>query len=151
MEEPTVLNREAFTVVGPVYRGTNDNQEIPRLWRTLLPRFSELNNLVQTQVSYGVMGNMNQESGEFDYLAGYEFAGGGKLPEGMETWSVPAQKYAVFPATLPTLMEVFGYINENWFPRSGYSRTGGPEFELYGEEFNPQDSNSVLYLYIPVS
>jgi predicted transcriptional regulator YdeE len=36
-------------------------------------------------------------------------------------------------------------------PQSGYRRAHGPEFELYGEQFNPSDSNAMLHLYIPVT
>ena len=151
MEEPTIVTKGAFTVIGLKYRGKNENQEIPQLWRKFLTRFDEIKIMISSHLSYGVMGCMDHESGEFDYLAGYEYAGSGKLPEEIETWAIPEQQYAVFPATLPTLMDVFKDINEKWLPGSGLKRSGGIEFELYDETFNPQDTNSVLYLYIPIS
>ena len=36
-------------------------------------------------------------------------------------------------------------------PASGYQRAAGPEFELYGEAFNPEDSTSEFHAYVPVS
>ena len=151
MEEPTIVTKGAFTVIGLKYRGKNENQEIPQLWGNFLTRFDEIKSMISSHVSYGVMGCMDHESGEFDYLAGYEYAGDGELPEGMETWSIPEQKYAMFPATLPTLMDAFKHINDSWLPGSEFQRSSGIEFELYDETFNPQDANSVLYLYIPIT
>jgi AraC family transcriptional regulator len=150
MGKPEIVSKEAFTVVGLKYRGKNENQEIPSLWRMLLPRFGEIKGMVKSEVSYGVMGNMDHDSGEFDYLAGYEFVSEDNIPEGMETWSIPEQKYAVFPATLPTLMDVFANINDLWFPESDLKRSDGIEFELYDESFDPQDASSLLFLYIPI-
>jgi len=151
MGKPEIVSKEAFTVVGLKYRGKNENQEIPGLWQKLLPRFGELRGMVKSEVSYGVMGCMDNDTGEFDYMAGYEYAGTDNLPEGMETWNVPEQKYAVFPATLPALMDVFKDINERWLPESNLQRSDGIEFELYDETFNPQDASSLLYLYIPIA
>ena len=151
MEEPKIVTKEAFSVIGLKYRGKNENQEIPQLWGKLMPRFGELEKLINSNVSYGAARNTDYESGEFDYLAGFEFAGGEDLPEGMDIWDIPEQKYAVFTATLPTLMETFKNINESWLPGSGYESTSGTEFEYYDETFDPQDSNSIVLLYIPIS
>lgn len=151
MEEPRIVTKEAFTLIGMEYRGTNENQEIPQLWGKLIPRFGEFEKLIKTHESYGAARNVDEDSGEFDYLAGYEYNDGEDLPEGMEIWDVPEQKYAVFTATLPTLMETFKSINESWLPGSGYERTCGTEFEYYDETFDPQNSSSIVLLYIPVS
>jgi AraC family transcriptional regulator len=150
MDSPKIVTKESFNVIGQVYHGKNENQEIPQLWRVLLPRFAEIKDMVSSEVSYGVMGNMDHDSGEFDYLAGYEFNRPGNVPEGMDTWTVPEQKYGVFSCTLPTLIDAFKQINQNWFPSSGYVQGDGPEFELYPKEFNPQIDDSVMHLYIPI-
>lgn len=151
MEEPTIKSLQTFTVIGLKYRGKNENQEIPGLWQKLMPRFAEIKERVVPGFSYGLMGNMDEVSGEFDYLAGFETKVTGDPPEGMNTWIVPAQNYAVFSCTLPTLMETFEYIYQTWLPGSKYERGSGPEFELYDEAFDPQDRESLLYLYIPVT
>ena len=151
MEEPRIVSKGAFTLIGLEYRGKNDNQEIPQLWGKLLPRFGEFEKLIKSHESYGAARNVDKDSGDFDYLAGYEFAGGEDLPAGMKIWDVPEQKYAVFTATLPTLKKTFKSISENWLPESGYEQTSGTEFEYYDETFDPQDSNSIVFLYIPIA
>jgi AraC family transcriptional regulator len=148
--EPQFATRPAFTVVGLKYRGKNEEGEIPRLWGKLMERFDEIKGGVKASNSYGVTGNFDQERGVFDYLAGFEIRSGSESPEGMETWRLPEQTYAIFPTTLPSLMETFDKITNVWLPESGYRRAEGPEFEFYDESFDPQDENSRLYLYIPV-
>jgi AraC family transcriptional regulator len=68
----------------------------------------------------------------------------------MTQWAVPANTYAVFEATLPSLGQTFGQIYQTWLPASGYQPAAGPTFERYGEAFNPEDPTSTLSIYIPV-
>jgi predicted transcriptional regulator YdeE len=62
---------------------------------------------------------------------------------------VPAQQYAIFACTLPTLGETHSRIR-TWLSQSSYQGTDGPEFELYGEEFDLNDESSEMHVYIPV-
>jgi AraC family transcriptional regulator len=61
---------------------------------------------------------------------------------------VPANTYAVFEATLPTLAETFDHIYNKWLPDSGCQQAIGPYFERYDANFSPD--NPVLSIYIPV-
>jgi AraC family transcriptional regulator len=63
---------------------------------------------------------------------------------------VPANTYAVFKTTLPTIGQTFGTIYNTWFPTSGYKQAAGPNFERYRETFNPDDPAPKLEIYIPV-
>jgi AraC family transcriptional regulator len=148
--DPKIVSRPAFTVVGLKYRGKNENKEIPQLWDQLMPRAGEIAGRVNPQVAYGVEGNFDMNSGEFDYLAGFEVSDENAAPAGMSVWRVPEQTYAVFACTLPTLMETMGHIYQTWLPQSGYQHGGGPEFEFYDEHFDPHDDRSTMYLYVPI-
>jgi AraC family transcriptional regulator len=144
-----IHNKPAFTVVGLRYYGRNEKKEIPALWETFVPRMGEIPNPVP-KISYGVMDNFDPETGEFEYIAGLEVQGEVDLPEGMISVSVPAQTYAVFPCTLPTLMETFKRIAEEGLPTSEYRRAAGPEFEFYGPDFHPDLGRLNMTIYIPV-
>ena len=59
--------------------------------------------------------------------------------------------YAVFTCTLPTIGATYEHIYGTWLPASGYRHADGPEFELYrDEEFDPEDPDSVMHIYIPI-
>jgi predicted transcriptional regulator YdeE len=147
---PAIKSLDAFTVIGLLYRGKNKNNEIPQLWGQLMPRYGEVLNKISPKVAYGVEDNYDEESGEFDYLAGYSVASDTKPPKGMVKWDIPAQTYAVFPCTLPTIRKAYSQAYQNWLPNSEYARASGPEFEFYDEFFSPNNSEAVMYLYIPV-
>ena len=145
--QPKIISKPAFTAVGMLYHGKNENQEIAQMWGQFNPRSSEIKNI--TDGAFGVCGH-TQEDGSFDYLAGFAVSSIESLPQGMVSWEVPAQQYAVFPCTLPTLGKTYQYAFETWLPASGYKYTKGPDFEYYDENFEPGNDESILTIYIPI-
>lgn len=144
--EPKIVTKAAFTAVGLMYFGKNANNEISQMWGELNPRYEEIQH--KTGLAYGICGEM-EENGRFHYLAGFEVTETGDLPDGMEKWDVPEQQYAVFPCSLKTIHETYQYIFETWLSQSGYSKADGPDFELYGEEFD-MDTGEGMSIYLPV-
>jgi predicted transcriptional regulator YdeE len=144
--EPKIVTKSDFIVVGLMYHGNNENNEIPQVWDKLNPRYTEIQHKVGP--AYGVCGDM-EENGRFHYLAGFEVTEVTGLPDGMEKWDVSAQQYAVFPCSLKTIHETYRTIFETWLPQSGYARADGPDFEFYGPEFNMRSGEGVA-IYLPV-
>lgn len=144
--EPKIITKPDFAVVGVMYFGKNENNEIPQVWEKLNPRYEEIPH--KTGPAYGVCGDL-EDDGRFHYLAGFEVSEAEDLPEGMEKWDVPEQQYAIFPCSLKTIHETYQYIFETWLPQSGYTRAGGPDFELYGEAFD-METGEGLSIYMPV-
>lgn len=148
--EPKIVSRPAFTVVGMKYHGKPEQNEISNLWSGFGPREGEIKHKADPHVCCGVMGNYDETSGEFDYVAGFEVESILDIPDGMVSWDVPEQTYAVFTCTLPTIGKAYDYVHNKWLPGSGYRHAAGPEFELYDEEFDPEDPKSEMYIYIPI-
>lgn len=146
--EPKIISKPAFTVVGVKYHGKNEKDEIPQMWQAFGPRVCEIKHVAAPHVAYGVCDSPD-ESGKFNYVAGFEVSSTADIPQGMVSWEVPENTYAVFTCTLPTLHETFQHI-ETWLPQSDYQRAPGPEFELYDENFDPEDPSSEMYIYVPV-
>ena len=146
--EHTLKDWPAFTVVGLLYRGKNDQGQIPALWGTLNAQAHAIPH--RPGAAFGVIDNFDTEQGIFDYVAGYEAAPGAATPEGMVRKEVPAQRYAVFDTTLPDLMAAIHRIYDEWLPAAGFRRTSGPEFEFYGPDFDPSVPGAVMQLFIPV-
>ncbi len=148
--EPTFVHRSAFTVVGVKYHGKNEHDEIPQMWdREFLPRVQEIPNPVHPEISYGVEGNVNEETDVFDYVAGIEVSEADDIPEGMAVWEVPENTYAVFPCSLRNLGETLTWIHQSWFPESEYQPAEGPMFEYYDTDFDPIDQK--MAMYVPVA
>lgn len=146
--KPEIVSVPAFTLVGTKYHGKNQNREIPAMWENqFLPRVGEIKNQSNPFIFYGVLRDFDCATGEFDYVAGVEVNDTSDIPEGMVSWVVPAQTYAIFPCTLPTLFEAFGTAKE-WLMTSDYTRGDGPEFEHYGRDFPEGQKISV---YVPIA
>lgn len=147
--EPKIVTKPAFTVVGMKYRGENKNNEIAQMWQEFIPRIKEIKHMIKNDLSYGVCSDL-EETEVFEYVAGMEVERAADIPEGMVSWTVPEQKYAVFACTLPTLHAAYEHAFQTWLPQSGYVRGDSFDFELYDEEFDPAVEDSQMYIYIPI-
>jgi predicted transcriptional regulator YdeE len=147
--EPRIVTKPAFTVVGMLYRGKNENNEIKQMWDEFVPRINEIQHTTDWHESYGVCSDYDEEE-VFEYVAGVPVVSAENIPDGMVSWDVPEQTYAVFPCTLPTIHEAYEHAFENWLPGSGYQRADGPDFELYDRNFNPERGELQMHIYIPI-
>ena len=147
--EPKIVAKPAFTVVGMKYRGENKNDEIGQMWREFLPRIKEIKHMIKNGLSYGVCSDL-EDTDVFEYVAGMEVERAADIPEGMVSWTVPEQKYAVFACTLPTLHAAYEHAFQAWLPQSGYERGDSYDFELYDRTFDGEVEDSELYIYIPI-
>ena len=148
--EPKIVNWPAFTVAGIKYRGKNENDEIPRLWRESYQRLIEIPQRVRQNVVYGILNNYDEDSGDFDYLVGIEIMDSEELAEGLVCGEIPEQIYAVCSCTLPKLGEAFQMLQNEWLPQTNFERAPDPEFELYNDECHAENPSSTMYIYIPI-
>ena len=145
--QPKIVEKPGFTVVGMVYEGKNEKNEIAGLWGRFNPRIAEYQNFIDG--AFGVC-EPAKEDGSFRYMAGMSVSKPDDAPSDMEIWEVPSHLYAVFPCTLQTIGETYKYAFETWLPGSGYRYTASPDFEYYDEHFDPNVDGSILYIYVPV-
>jgi AraC family transcriptional regulator len=151
MMKPRFETRPAFSIVGLKYLGANKNNQIPGLWDVFAHRSKEISHRINKEESYGVIVNMDKLSGQFDYYAGVAVAQPFEIPEGMQSIEIPAQNYAIFDCTLPTLMKTIGQVYSEWLPDSNFARTSGPEFELYDQRWHAgPDGSQEMSICIPV-
>lgn len=148
--EPTVVSREGFTVAGLLHRGQADGEKLSALWGRFFQRIGELQNVVEPNRAYGIMANYDEATGEFDYIASCRVASGEGLPADFVPVTVPDAHWAVFTTTMPGMAQTYPYIYSTWLPNSGYRHAPAPEFELYGETFDPTDPAATFEIYIPV-
>lgn len=127
----TVERMEAFRVIGVHRRFRFDNSYamIPKYWDEFVAEeahsvYEKLGGKCNVG-HYGIcVDNVSAE--EFEYWIAGNFAGG-TVPEGLETWEVPAQTWAKFNST-GALQSVNTQIFREWLP-------GNPEWE-FAANFN---------------
>jgi len=148
--DPQLLRLPALTVIGVLVHARGGETDLSTVWDDVGRRAGEIRPRAAPAAALGVTFNFQPAAREFDYLAGFPVEAGAAPPEGMVSIEIPAQTYAAFPCSLQTLMEAIHQANHVWLPGSTYAHTGGPELEYYGDEFNPSDPGSRMFLYIPV-
>jgi AraC family transcriptional regulator len=102
-------------------------------------------------VAYGVCCN-GDDAGNYDYIAGVEVSDFSDLPREFSKVRIPAQKYAVFSHAdhISTVRRTINTIWNHWLPASGLKVADAPNFERYGEKFDPLTGNGGLEIWVPV-
>lgn len=123
---------------------------IPAQWQRFQPYIGNLRGQIGN-TAYGVCCN-GDEAGNYDYIAGVEVADFSDLPPELSRVRVPAQKYAVFthPEHVSTIRRTINTIWSQWLPQSGHKAADAPNFERYGEDFDPRRGMGGIEIWIPI-
>jgi AraC family transcriptional regulator len=125
------------------------------LWRSFMPRRREIQNAVTNDLislqNYSQPVNLNDFNQEFEKWAAVEVTDFQSLPDGMETFLIPAGLYAVFHYKgSSTDTSIFRYIFGEWLPASNYVLDTRPHFERLGDKYKNNDPDSEEDIWIPI-
>lgn len=154
--EVKIVKKEAMKIIGMKTTTTIKNNNIPQLWDKFNKVNCSIKNVKVQRVALGIcppveIKDFNEES-PFDYITGLIVENFDDVPEGMLTYEIPAQKYAVIThkGALDKLQETYNYLYSVWPKESEMKFSGGPEFELYDERFMFASAESEMDIYRPV-
>jgi AraC family transcriptional regulator len=149
---PRFETGKALLIAGISERCTHENEGagIPNQWQRFHQRVANIPDRVG-QVAYGVCCN-GDDSGNFDYIAGVEVSDFSGLPREFGRVRIAAARYAVFAHDehISTIRRTVNTIWNQWLPASGLKVADAPNFERYGESFDPLTGNGGLQIWIPV-
>lgn len=158
--KPEIKTINDLKVMGMVYQGKNQSGEIGVLWQQFLARIPDIKSPKGNMKSYGICEPLEESvedvdldnPNDFKYLAGIEVVDDNDVPEGMEVWDVKHNKYAVFTHRGPVEMlgDTYKAIYSQWLPESGYEVVFTYDFEMYDQDFKPGQTDSKMYIYIPI-
>lgn len=132
------------------------NNRTGELWKSFLPRRSEIsNNLTNDFISMQVYKPTHfadfMPTNEFEKWATIEVTDFDNVPSNMETFTLTAGTYAVFDykgsSSDPS---IFQYIFGTWLPSSGYELDERPHFEILGDKYRNNDPTSEEEIWIPI-
>jgi AraC family transcriptional regulator len=145
-------------LIGKNIRMTLAENKTVELWKRFMPRRKEIKNnlnadLISMQVydSSFEMKDFNQHT-TIDKWAAIEVSDFNFIPEGMNTFTIPAGHYAVFLHRGPASagVKTFQYIFTTWLPDSGYELDSRPHFEILGDRYKNEDPESEEEVFIPI-
>jgi AraC family transcriptional regulator len=151
LEPPRFETSKPLLIAGLGERYTCETSKaIPSQWQRFGPHFGNIPRQVG-HTAYGVCCN-GDDDGNFDYICGVEVSSFSELPPNFTRVRIPEQRYAVFRHRdhISTIRRTFATIWDKWLPESGHIVADAPEFERYGEEFDPVSGTGGVEIWIPL-
>jgi AraC family transcriptional regulator len=126
------------------------SKAVPAQWQRSVPHFQDIPRQVGKN-TFGVACNGDDE-GNFDYIAGVEVGDFSDLPAAFSRLRIGPQKYAVFShrGHISTIRCTVKTIWSQWLPESGHEVADAPNFERFGEEFDPHTGIGGFEIWIPI-
>ncbi|MDF2835972.1 MAG: AraC family transcriptional regulator, partial [Paenibacillus sp.] len=159
--KPTIVRKEAFSLVGFEKYTYDGAASIHEAWDAFMSRSDEIPNVVHSAGTYGyedysrdfVLGTGTGDMPKFYYMAGKEVTSLADIPEGMSGKKVPAATYAVFrhEGPLAAMGRLYRHIYDKWLPQSGYDIDPNVcgDFEHYPLPVTDPE-NAVVDIYLPL-
>jgi AraC family transcriptional regulator len=163
--EPVIERLPARTCVGlkTSFFGTSSEKNnmadrLPPLWDAFLVRLREVPLRRDGGPGYGILWQEDAADAELlSYCAAVELDHGqaadpSALPPGMIAIRLGEQLHARFKhvGAVQRLDHTVNYIYSNWLLRSGWRHAGGPDLEIYGDEYEPGSPTSAMHYAVPV-
>lgn len=123
-------------------------ETIPAQWQA----FTRLGRLPGQRgtVAYGVICSGDPATETFEYMTAVEVDEFDDAHPGR--MRVPPQRYAVFEHAghVSTVWQTWKAIWHEWLPRSGHKGANAPDFEVYGERFDPRTGEGGIEIWFPI-
>jgi predicted transcriptional regulator YdeE len=150
--EPTICEREAFTVMGTSTRmSTNEESgdKYAKIWSEF-ERYNEQLKKISTNQKYYGLSFITKQQDLMDYITGMAVPDGtAPTSEALVVRTIPTAQYAVFKCPIEKIGQTYRYIFGKWLPNSPYKPNPiAPSFEEYppeGQEKLP------VCIHIPVT
>jgi AraC family transcriptional regulator len=151
LEPPRFENLKTLLIAGLGERYTAETcANIPAQWQRFAPHIGHIPGQVG-RTAYGVICNTD-DAGNTEYISGVEVADFSRLPAEFARLRIPEHRYAVFAHRdhIAAIRRTWFTIWNKWLPESGHQVAEAPEFERYGEEFDPRTGTGGLEIWIPI-
>lgn len=157
MPQPKIVQRTSSQLIGTSIEMSLLNNKTGELWKKFIPRLAEIQNRVSDdKISMQIYPenyyqNFSPEN-SFVKWASVQVDKVDHIPEGLDTYTLPAGLYAVFQykGSSNEASLFFQYIFSEWIPSSKYSVDHRPHFEVLGEKYKNNDPNSEEEIWIPI-
>lgn len=151
LQLPRFENGRTLLIAGLSERYNDETSaNIPAQWQKFQPHFGHVPGQIG-RVAYGVLCN-SDDAGNTEYITGVEVADFGRVPKEYSRVRIPERRYAVFTHRehISTIRRVWSTMFNKWLPESGCRIAESPEFERYGEAFDPVTGAGGFEIWIPL-
>jgi AraC family transcriptional regulator len=157
MEAEIIFLKEK-KLIGMSLLSSFSENNTPLLWKRFMPRRHEIpnrtdNNLVSLRVFQPGFSFENFHSElNFHQWAAVEVSHFQSLPSGMQSHIIPAGNFAKFryKGASSGGDQLFQFIFMEWLPQSGFQFTAGFHFEVLGNNYKNDSTDSEEEIWIPI-
>jgi AraC family transcriptional regulator len=149
LEQPKIEDSRPLLIAGVGERYSSETSAgIPAQWQRFAPHIGHIPGQVG-RATYGVLCN-GDDAGNIEYICGAEVSDFSRVPKDWSCVRIPEAKYVVFAhrGHISEIRRVWSTIYSQALPESGYKTGDGPDFERYGEEFDPATGNGGFQIWI---
>lgn len=158
MDDPEITTIPEKKLVGMKIRTSLAEKRTFELWSRFKPKVKEISNQKKSGF-YSIQ--LFDEDLEFDHFtpqtffvkwAAVEVESFDNIPKGLEAYTLPPGKYAVFiHKGLPqSFAETSQYIFGEWLPNSDFELDNRPHFEIMGYDYQPDNPEAEEEVWIPI-
>ena len=156
--EPRIETLREKRLIGRRIRMKLSENKTFELWHSFMIWRKEIKNCISTDLFsmqvYDKLLDFNNFSPdtEFEKWAATEVSDFDAIPDEMEPYLLKGGLYAVFnyKGTPDNFSDTFRYIFGTWLPGSCYLPDNREHFEILGENYQPDDSNSEEEIWVPI-
>ena len=149
--DPRIESGNVMLLVGLKRRYSDATSAlIPAQWQAFQPHIGNIERQIGT-AAFGVMCNSDDE-GNIDYFTAVEVSAFGDNTPELDAIRVPPQTYAVFDhdGHVSDIRRTWKAIFGTWSQDTKHKLVDAPQFERYGENFDPQSGYGDIEIWIPV-
>ncbi len=135
---PEIRMIDEKKIMGIVYYGKNENEEIPLMWQRHISKINQLDNLVEPTVTYGFCFHTEdyKDMGCFHYLISKEVKDFNTIPMNFVAKTIPKSEYAIFTheGDVSLLGDTYQYIFGEWLPKQDFTTIEHYNMERYSHD-----------------
>ena len=155
--KPTIRTLTEKKLIGKRLLMSFSNNQTADLWRSFMAHRNEILNVIGTEL-YSIQYytplffTRFNPNAEFEKWATVEVSDFDSVPKGMETYTLTGGLYAVFLyiGAASMAQATFQYILGTWLPNSDYSLDDRAHFEILGDKYKNNESDSEEEIWIPI-
>lgn len=123
---------------------------IPAQWNEFMAIAAQLGDV--SKGTYGVICGADPKAEWMEYMPAVEVSSFDGLADEIGRVRVPAAHYAVFEhrGSIATIGVTWQAIFNDWLPASGRTPANSPDFEYYGDEYDPVAESGLVEIWLPI-
>jgi predicted transcriptional regulator YdeE len=150
--EPKIVRKEGFKALGMKWQGTFEEASKGGIQK-LFPELKAVSDGIENKAEPGIAIGLSYHNltGGLTYYLCHEVSEIGEIRYGLEIVEVPPYTFAVLEHQGPEIMESYQLLY-SWIEEQGYSLDQQilEHLEEYSAEYDPQQGDLKLNIYIPV-